>query len=75
MHIQGHMLVFTEEEKIKYREDKYKEDGSDLPTIATLLRRFESSGMGTVYGMKSANNIVDATNAHIAFMRAQESKK
>jgi hypothetical protein len=73
MAIPSHIFVFTEEEKVKYRDDKFKADGSDLPTVDGLIRRSESSGLGKIHGMGSASNGSDTMGALMEFARAQQS--
>lgn len=50
------IFTFTDEEKRKYRDNKFKEDGSDLPTIEGLVRRYQASGMGQVQERQSSSN-------------------
>lgn len=50
------IFTFTDEEKRKYRENKFKKDGSDLPTIEGLVSRFQASGRGQIQERLSSNN-------------------
>lgn len=75
LQIPSHIFAFTKEERTRYRENKYKEDGSDLPTINTLIWRFELSGVGKVQAVESVDNAADAMNAIMEQLREQESKK
>lgn len=53
------IFTFTDDEKRKYRENKFKEDGSDLPTVEGLVRRYQTSGLGKVQGAQSSDSGAD----------------
>lgn len=49
--IPSHAMVFTDDEKRKYRVDGFRADRSDMPTLRGILRRAEADpGLKCTWG-------------------------